>query len=85
LECLQKAAHLAVDFVTFMQKDTFTHTSLFLKGMVEKSCNVSLNSGENQAASILKSMELKEYDAVRESELFKRISNELEPYSNIKL
>lgn len=42
LDHLEKSAHLAVDFITFMQKDTFTHTSLFLKGFVEKSSNVSL-------------------------------------------
>ena len=85
LEYLEKAAHLAIDFITFMQKDTFTHTSLFLKGMVEQSRNVSLNSEDNQAALILKNMERKEYDIVRESNIFKKLSKELESYIQIKL
>lgn len=85
LACLEKATHLAIDFVTFMQKDTFTHTSLFLKGMVEKSSNVALNSSDNQAALILKNMERKEYDTVRENEKFRYISDMLKPYIKINL
>ena len=85
LECLEKSVRLAIDFITFMQKDTYTHTSLFLKGMVEQSRNVSLNSEENQAALILKNMERKEYDIVRESNVFKKLSKELESYIQIKL
>ena len=85
LECLEKSVHLAIDFITFMQKDTFTHTSLFLKGMVEQSRNVSLNSEDNQAALILKNMERKEYDIARESNIFKKLSKELESYIQIKL
>lgn len=85
LECLEKSVHLAIDFITFMQKETFTHTSLFLKGMVEQSRNVSLNSEDNQAALILKNMERKEYDIARESNIFKKLSKELESYIQIKL
>ena len=85
LEYLEKAAHLAIDFITLMQQDTFTHTSLFLKGMVEQSRNVALNSEDNQAALILKNMERKEYDIARESNIFKKLSKELEPYIKIKL
>lgn len=85
LEYLEKAAHLAIDFITFMQQGTFTHTSLFLKGMVEQSRNVALNSEDNQAALILKNMERKEYDIARESNIFKKLSKELESYIQIKL
>jgi len=85
LECLEKSVHLAIDFITFMQKDTFTHTSLFLKGMVEQSRNVTLSSEDNQAAFILKNMSKKEYDIVRESNIFKKLSKELESYIQIKL
>ncbi len=85
LDHLEKAANLAIDFITFMQKGSFTHTSIFLKGMVEKSNNVSLNSGDNQAALTLKNMERKEYDIIREAEKFKNISAMLEPYINIRL
>ena len=80
LECLKKAAHLSIDFITFMQKDTFTHTSLFLKGMVKKTRNVSLNSKYNQVVLILKNMESREYDIIRETEKFKHISDMLESY-----
>jgi len=66
--------HLAIDFITFMQKDTFTHTFLFLKGMVEQSRNASRNSKDNQATLILKNMERKEYDIARESNIFKKLS-----------
>ncbi len=85
LACLEKAAHLAIDFITFMQKDTFTHTSLFLKGMVEKSSNIALNISDNQAALIFKNMEFKEYDIVRETERFRHISDILKPYIEISL
>ena len=85
LECLEKSVHLAIAFITFLQKDTFTYTSLFLKGLVEQSRNVSLNSEDNQAALILKNMERKEYDIARESNKFKKLSKELESYSQIKL
>ena len=85
LECLEKSVRLAIDFITFMQKDTYTHTSLFLKGMVEQSRNVALNSEDNQAALILKNMSKKEYDIVRESNIFKKLSKELESYIQIKL
>ena len=85
LECLEKAAQLAIDFITFMQKDTFTHTSLFLKGMVEKSRNISLNSGDNQAALILKKTEHDEYNIMRETEKFKSISDMLKSYIRVKL
>ena len=84
-ECLEKAAYLAIDFITFMQKETFTHTSLFLKGMVEQSRNVSLNSEDNQAMVILKNMDRKEYDVVRENEMFRHLSNMLKPYIEINL
>ena len=85
LECLEKSVHLAIDFIAFMQKDAFTHTSLFLKGMVELSRNVSLNSEDNQAMLILKNMERKEYAIVRETEKFKCFSDMLKPYIQIKL
>ena len=85
LECLDKSVYLAIDFITLMQKETFTHTSLFLKGMVEQSRNVSLNSEDNQAALILKNMGMKEYDIARESNIFKKLSKELESYIQIKL
>ena len=85
LECLEKSVHLAIDFITFMQKETFAHTSLFLKGMVEQSRNVSLNSEDNQAMVILKNMDRKEYDVVRENERFRYISNMLKPYIEINL
>ena len=85
LECLEKSVRLAIDFITFMQKDTYTHTSLFLKGMVEQSCNVALNSEGNQAELIIKNMEREEYDIVRESNKFKMLSNELKSYIQIRL
>ena len=67
-----------------MQGDTYTHTSLFLKGLIEQSRNVSLNSKDNKAAIILKNMERKEYDIVRESNIFKKLSKELSSYIQIK-
>ena len=85
LDCLEKAAHLAIDFITFVQNGTFTHTSLFLKGMVETSSNVCLNGDQNQVEYILKNMEQIEYDIVRKTEKFKRIHDALEPYVKIKL
>ena len=84
-ECLEKAAYLAIDFITFVQNGTFTHTSLFLKGMVETSSNVCLNGDENQAEYILNNLNKKEYDGVRETERFKRVYDKLEPYAKIKL
>ncbi len=85
LDHLEKAANLAIKFITLMQGDSFTHTSVFLKGMVEKSSNVSLNCGDNQAAIILKNMKCKEYNIIRETERFKSISTMLEPYIDIIL
>ena len=85
LECLEKSVHLAIDFIVFMQGDTYTHTSLLLKGLIERSRNVSLNSEDNKAALILKNMERKEYDIVRKSNIFKKLSKELSSYIQIKL
>ncbi len=85
LDCLEKSSRLAIDFITFVQNGTFTHTSLFLKGMVETSKNVCLNGDENQAEYILKNMQQNEYDIVRKTEKFKRIYDALEPYVKIKL
>lgn len=85
LEHLEKAARLAVNFITLMQKDTFTHTSLFLKGMVEKSSNVCLSGDDNQAAMVLKNMEREEYDTVRDTERFKHISDMLKSYIEINI
>jgi len=85
LGCLEKAADFAIDFISFVQNGSFTHTSLFLKGMVEKSSNVCLNGDENQVEYILKNMKQKEYDFVRNTEKFKSIYEALEPYSKIKL
>lgn len=85
LKCLEKAAHLAINFVMYMQKESFTHTSLFLKGMVEKSSNVTLRNGDNQAAVMLKNMKRKEYDIVRRTDNFISISKKLEQYIEIKL
>ena len=85
LDCLDKAARLAIDFITLVQDGIFTHTSLFLKGMVETSSNVCLNGDENHVEYILKNMKHKEYDIVRKTEEFKYIQDMLEPYSKIKL
>ena len=85
LKHLEKAAHFAMDFISFMQKDTYIHTSLFFKGMVEKSSHVCLGDSDNQAVLILENMERKEYDHIRESEIFKSISKGLEPYIKMKL
>ena len=85
LEDLEKAVRFAIDFITFMQRETYIHTSLFLKGMIEESQNVSLNSGANQAALILKYMDQEEYDIVRQTEKFQSLSEELEPYIKIIL
>ena len=82
---MEKAAYLAIDFITFVQNETFTHTSLFLKGMIETSSNVCLNGDENQAEYILNNLNKKEYDCVRETERFKRVYDKLEPYAKIKL
>ncbi|MBR6557992.1 MAG: helix-turn-helix transcriptional regulator [Clostridia bacterium] len=85
LDHLEKAVKLAIDFITFMQNETFTHTSIFLKGMIEKSSNVSLSGTDNQAAQTLANMGRKEYDIVRETEKFNKFSAMLEPYINVKL
>jgi len=82
---LEKAARFAIDFITFMEKDTFAHTSLFLKGMLDKSSHVALNSSDNQAALILKNMKRKEYDIVRGNERYRYIFDILKPYIEIKL
>ena len=81
---LEKAARLAIDFVKNLQEDTFTHTSLFFKGMTALSKNVMLGSDDNQAKQILQNMKRKEYDTVRDCAIFKKISEELEPYIDIK-
>jgi|GEM_PF-675526 len=85
LERLEKAANMAIDFIMFMQGDSLTHTSLFLKGMVKKTSNVSLTTSDNQALLILKNMERKEYDIVRQTEKYKHISDMLKPYIEINL
>lgn len=85
LEDLEKSAILAIDFISFMQKNSFTHSSLFLKGMVETSKNISLNCEDNQAKLILKKMEYKEYELLRGMEKFKKISTLLEPFIETKL
>ena len=85
LEYLEKATCSAIYFIMLMQKETFTHTSLFLKGMVEKSQNVSLNGGANQAAVILKNMEQEEYDIIRKTDKFQSLSEELKRYIKINL
>ena len=85
LSYLKKAAALAADFVKNMQKDTFTHTSLFFKGMTALSDSVMLDSEDNQAKQMLQSMESKEYDIIRDSGVFKNLINELEPYIDIKV
>ena len=84
LSYLEKSVRLAIDFVKNLQKDTFTHTSLFFKGMTALSKNVMLGSDDNQAKQILQSMEREEYDAVRDCAIFKKLSEELEPYIDIK-
>jgi hypothetical protein len=85
LSYLEKAADLAADFVKNMQKDTFTHTSLFLKGMTALSETVALGSEDNQAKQILQSMESKEYDIIRDFAGFQNLIKELEPYIDIKV
>ncbi|MBO4422860.1 MAG: helix-turn-helix transcriptional regulator [Clostridia bacterium] len=85
LSYLEKSVCLAIEFVKNLQKDTFTHTSLYFKGMTTLSKNVMLGSEDNQAKQILQNMERKEYDTVRDSDIFKSLSKELEPYINIKV
>lgn len=82
---LEKAVTLAINFIIFMQNESFTNTSLFLKGMTEKSCNVSLSIGDNQAAIILKKLKSKEYTIVSQTDKFKELTALLEPYINIQL
>ena len=82
---LEKAAVLAIDFITFMQKDTFTHTSLLFKGMVEKSSCVSLSGEDNQSAILINNMKRNEYDVIRQVVRFKNIIKLLEPYTKIVL
>ena len=85
LSYLEKSVRLAIDFVKNLQKDTFTHTSLFFKGMTTLTKNVMLDREDNQAKQIYVNMESKEYDTVRDSEAFKNLYKELEPYINIKI
>ena len=84
LSYLEKSVRLAIEFVKNLQKDTFTHTSLFFKGMTALSKNVMLGSDDNEAKQILQSMEREEYDAVRDCAIFKKLSEELRPYIDIK-
>ncbi len=85
LSYLEKAADLAKDFVKNLQKDTFTHTSLCFKGMTALSKSVSLGSEDNQAKQILQNMGRKEYDTIRDTEVFKKLIKELTPYIDIKV
>jgi transcriptional regulator with XRE-family HTH domain len=85
LEHLEKAARLAIDFISNMQKGTFTHTSLFFKELIAESNSVCFINDSNPARFILKNMGQQDYDIVRETEKFKYISDMLRPFAEIDL
>lgn len=63
---LEQAVKHALDFIAYMQSESFIHTSLLWKNFDNSSSGVSLSERENEAALILSHTELPEYDFVRE-------------------
>lgn len=67
---LEQAVKHALDFIAYMQSESFIHTSLLWKNFDNSSSGVSLSERENEAALILSHTELPEYDFVREESRF---------------
>ncbi|MBQ8398031.1 MAG: helix-turn-helix transcriptional regulator [Clostridia bacterium] len=80
LEHLRREAEHAIGFMEFAKcgEEEFVNTSLVLRGRREG--GFSTTSTENNAAAVLRSMEKKRYDFVRDTPEFRAIRASLEAY-----
>lgn len=76
LKHLQSAAECAIKFITSNDEE---RTSLVLRGM--KSESWSTSNTDNDASCLLKKMEDKAFDRIRETDEFIKIKNELSEYA----
>ncbi len=83
LKHLAKAAEHAIGFVKYAHDDNYTHTSLLFRDYENGGRCFSTSANENDALQLLNHMKSKDYDFVRDTPEFAKITADLKVYAEM--
>lgn len=81
LDCIERAADCAIEFINFANEPRYAHTSLLFKNYIRGSGGIWFGEADNNAADMLKLLENEVFGSLRGGERFVSVCDKLKKYA----